>query len=245
MRFFKCIVEYDGTKFSGWQRQKNTPMTIQEKIENALQLITKKFVKVSGASRTDAGVHAYGQVIAFALDINIPVERIPKALNGLLPDNIRVKDAEEVDASFHPRFQAKGKIYHYLIDNRKTQSVFRRNFAYFVPLALNIDKMKEAVEFLIGTHDFSSFRASGCSAKSPIRSLKNIVIVEDTDLVRLEFEGDGFLYNMVRILTGTLLYVGLGKISPLEVKQILESKDRTIAGPTVPSKGLYLIKVFY
>lgn len=245
MRFFKCIVEYDGTNYSGWQRQKNTPMTIQEKIENALQIITKKFVKVSGASRTDAGVHACGQVIAFGLDINIPVERISKAINGLLPENIRVKSAEEVDSNFHPRFQAKEKIYHYLIDNGKTQSVFRRNYAYFVPLALNIDSMKEAAQFLIGTHNFSAFRASGCSAKSPIRSLKKIDIFVDANLVRLEFLGDSFLYNMVRILTGTLLYVGLGKFSPFQVKQILENKDRTQAGPTVPAQGLYLIKVFY
>ncbi|AZR74750.1 tRNA pseudouridine(38,39,40) synthase TruA [Anoxybacter fermentans] len=245
MRYFKAILEYDGTNYNGWQRQINTSMTIQEKIEDALTVITKKHISVVAASRTDAGVHAYGQVIGFKLENNIPTERIPIAVNSLLPKDIRMKDIEEVDPDFHPRFHAKGKIYQYLIETGPIQSVFRRNYAYHVPQNLNLEGMQKAAQYLIGKHDFSSFRASGCSAKSPVRNLKRIEIFQEKDLLRLEFEGEGFLYNMVRILTGTLIYVGLGKFTPYKVKEILEARDRTLAGPTAPAHGLYLMKVFY
>lgn len=220
-------------------------MTIQEKVESALSGIAKAPVSVLAASRTDAGVHAYGQVIGFHMENNIPIDRLPIAMNSLLPGDIRVKQAEEVSADFHPRFQTKGKIYHYLIDNGQIQSVFRRRYAYHVPYKLNLQSMQESSQHLIGKHDFSSFRAVGCSAKSPVRTIKNIQICQENDLLRLEYEGDGFLYNMVRILTGTLIYSGLGKYSSQDVKRILAEQDRTKAGPTAPAHGLYLLKVFY
>ncbi len=245
MRYFKCIVEYDGTSYSGWQRQKNTPHTIQEKIENALRIIAKEQIPVMAASRTDAGVHAYGQVIGFKMKSGIPLEKLSLAMNGLLPTDIRIKEAREVDQDFHPRFQAIGKIYNYYLDNRNIQSVFQRNYAYHIPIKLDISNMKKSSKYLIGTNDFSSFRASGCSAKSPVRTLKRIDVEKKDDFIRLEFEGDGFLYNMVRILTGTLVYAGMNKFTSLDVRDILDAQDRTLAGPTVPAHGLYLVKVFY
>lgn len=245
MRYFKCILEYDGAEYSGWQRQENTPMTIQEKVESALAEIAKKPVCVLASSRTDAGVHAYGQVIGFHMDSSIPTERLPIAMNSLLPGEIRVKHAEEVDMNFHPRFQTIGKTYHYMIDNGQIQSVFRRRYAYHVPYSLDVEEMRKSSQHLIGKHDFSAFRAVGCSAKSPVRTIKNIQIFKENDLLRLEYEGDGFLYNMVRILTGTLIYAGLRKFSSEDIHRILTECDRTKAGPTAPAHGLYLVKVFY
>lgn len=245
MRWFKCIVEYDGTNYSGWQRQSNTRMTIQEQVEDVLTMIAKHPVTVIAASRTDAGVHAYGQVIAFSMENGIPSERIPIAMNSALPRDIRIKAIEEVTSDFNPRFQSQGKIYHYLLDNSRIQSAFRHHYAYHVPNQLNLDAMRMSATHLVGRHDFSSFRAIGCSAKSPVRTIRRIEVFQEGDLIRIEYEGDGFLYNMVRILTGTMIYAGLGKFSPAQVKQILEAKDRTQAGPTVPPHGLYLIKVFY
>lgn len=246
MRYYKCVVEYDGTQYSGWQRQKNTSWTIQEKIEEALRILVKKPVSVLAASRTDAGVHARAQVIGFQMDNLIPVQKLPFAINRLLPSNIQVRQAEEVTQDFHPRYQAKGKIYHYYIDNQRIQSVFWRHYAYHIPIKLNLDLMKESSNYLLGTQDFSSFRALGCVAKSAVRTLKQIEIEAlNEHLVRLEFFGDGFLYNMVRILTGTLIYAGLEKFTPKDVLEILQAKDRAFAGPTVPARGLYLIQVFY
>lgn len=246
MRYFKCIVEYDGTQYSGWQRQKNTPWTIQEKIEEALQILVKKPVSALASSRTDAGVHAQGQVIGFHLDCRIPLENLPLAINRLLPGNIRVRQAEEVSQDFHPRYDAKGKLYQYYVDNQRIRSVFRRNYAYHIPTRLNLDAMKMSSHYLLGTKDFSSFRALGCVAKSAIRTLERIEIKQlDDSLVCLEFLGDGFLYNMVRILSGTLLNAGLDKFTPKEVQEILLAKDRDLAGPTLPAHGLYLVQVFY
>ncbi len=245
MRYFKCILEYDGTNYSGWQRQNNTHKTVQEKVESALTIISKKSISVLASSRTDAGVHAYGQVIGFKMDNNIPINKLSVAMNCLLPKDIRIISAEEVDLNFHPRFQAKGKIYHYLIEICKIQSVFRRFYAYQLLFELDIDAMRKSSEYLIGTHDFSSFRATGCSAKSPVRNLKRIEIFKENDSIRFEFEGEGFLYNMVRILTGTLVYTGLGKFTPEQVDEVLEARDRTLAGPTVPAHGLYLMQIFY
>lgn len=245
MRYFKSIVEYDGTNYSGWQRQTNTSMTIQEKVENALSVIAKEPKSILASSRTDAGVHAHGQVIGFRMNNKIPTERIPIALNSILPKNIRIREVEEVNADFHPRFQTVGKIYQYLIDNDSIQSAFRFHHAYHVPYELDVQAMREGSQHLIGTHDFSSFRASGCSAKSPVRTVKRVDVTKTDHLIRLEVEGDGFLYNMVRIITGTLIYVGLGKFTAGQVKDILEAKDRTLGGPTAPAQGLYLVKVFY
>lgn len=245
MRSFKCIIEYDGTNYSGWQRQRNTRMTVQEQIEDALKMIAKHPVSVIAASRTDAGVHAYGQVIAFSMENSIPTGRLPIALNTLLPKDIRVKQVEEVSPEFNPRFQARGKIYHYLLDHSPVQSVFLRYYAYHVPNPLSVEAMREGAAYLVGRHDFSSFRAIGCSAKSSVRTIRRIEIFREGNQIRLEYEGEGFLYNMVRILTGTLIYAGLGKLSPGQVKEILEAKDRTRAGPTVPPHGLYLVEVFY
>lgn len=245
MRYFKAVIEYDGTNYSGWQRQKNTSMTIQQKVEEALSKIEKKSVSVLASGRTDAGVHAYGQVIGFSLANSIPTSKIPIATNGLLPRDIRIIRAEEVDKDFHPRYQTKGKIYQYKIETGSVQSVFRRNYTYYYPFELDIQKIRESIQHLVGTNDFSSFRASGCSAKSPVRTIKKITVSKNENLYMLEYEGDGFLYNMVRILTGTLLQVGIGKFDPIEVKEILEAKDRNLAGPTVPGHGLYLKKVFY
>ena len=244
-RNIKLTLEYDGTDWHGWQVQNNAA-TIQGALETALAKITQEPIRVTGASRTDAGVHAKGQACNFYTASRIPLERIPYALNANLPDSIVVLTAGEVPLEFHARYQAIGKRYAYEIANRSMPCALRRHFSYHVPQALDLGAMRQAALLLQGQHDFKAFQAVGSSVKSTVRHLHRLAVEEqEAGRVLILAEGDGFLYNMVRILVGTLLEVGLGKRSAVEMEAILASRDRSQAGPTVPPYGLCLEKVFY
>lgn len=241
----KCTVSYDGSRFNGYQIQPNS-RTVQGELEKALAKMHKrKRVQVVASGRTDAGVHAVGQVIHFDTNLNLPPSKWPIALNALLPDDISVKNAVLVNEDFHARFSAQKKEYRYRLYQSSCRDVFRRNYAYHFPYRLKVQEMKEAVHYLIGTHDFTSFCSAKTESENKIRTIYEADIWEEDDEMIFCFVGSGFLYNMVRILVGTLLEVGEGKRKPGELKQILEAKDRRFAGKTVPGNGLYLWKVYY
>lgn len=244
MRNIKLTIEYDGKDFNGWQKQP-TKLNIQGEIERAILEITGEEVELTASGRTDAGVHALAQIANFKTNSNIPVEKIPIALNTKLKKSIRIKNAEEVDERFHSRYNCKQKTYRYIINNGKNASAIYRNLEYFIPEKLNVDAMKEAIVYFEGEHDFKAFKASGTSSKSSVRKIYKTNISQDGDRIIIELTGNGFLYNMVRIISGTLVEVGLGKIKPEEIKEIIEAKDRTKAGKTLPPSGLYLVKVEY
>ena len=244
MRNIKLTIEYDGKDFNGWQKQP-TKLNIQGEIERAIEEITGEEVELNASGRTDAGVHALSQVANFKTNSNIPVEKIPIALNTKLKKSIRIKDAEEVDERFHSRYNCKQKTYRYIINNGKNASAIYRNLEYFIPEKLDVEAMKKAIVYFEGEHDFKGFKASGTSSKSSVRKIYKTSISQDGDRIIIELTGNGFLYNMVRIISGTLVEVGLGKIKPEEISEIIESKDRTRAGKTLPPSGLYLVKVEY
>ena len=243
---YKIIVEYDGSNYSGWQIQKNTRQTIQQKLEESLTKINKNRVQVTGAGRTDAGVHAAGQSANFFLDVKIPVKKIPIALNTELPADIICKKAEKVDQDFHARYDARGKKYRYRILNSNFNSVFVRNFVYNVYKKLDLKVMQRAAEIFEGSHDFASFCAAGSSVESTVRKIYSIDLYEaDDGEIWIDVIGNGFLYNMIRILAGTLIETGLGKRTLSEMESILQSCDRNNAGFTAPAQGLTLMEVFY
>lgn len=242
---FKLIIEYDGSLFHGWQRQKKD-RTVQETIENTISVMTKQPVNLIGSGRTDAGVHALGQVANFQSNTKITPEIFKKGLNSLLPDDIVIISCEQADLSFHARFAVKSKCYRYRLLNRLTPSAIARQYAWFIRKKLDIESMQYAALALIGTNDFKSFEGAGSPRRTSIRTLlKTEIIKKDKGLVDCEFTADGFLRYMVRNITGTLVDVGLGKITPKQVQKILESKNRDIAGITAPSHGLFLVKVNY
>jgi tRNA pseudouridine38-40 synthase len=243
---YKIIVEYDGSNYSGWQIQKNTGQTIQQKLENALTKINKKRVQITGAGRTDAGGHAAGQSANFFLDVDIPVKKIPIALNTELPADIICKKAEKVDQDFHARYDARGKKYRYRLLNSNFNSVFVRNFVYNVYKKLDLKAMQSAAKIFEGSHDFASFCAAGSSVESTVREIYSIDLYPaDNGEIWIDVMGNGFLYNMIRILAGTLIETGLGKKTLSEMEYILQSCDRNNAGFTAPAQGLTLMKVFY
>ena len=245
MRNIKLTIEYDGKDFNGWQKQPNK-LNIQGEIERAIEEITEEEnVELIASGRTDAGVHAISQIANFKTESNIPVEKIPIALNTKLKKSIRIKKAEEVDERFHSRYNCKQKTYRYIINNGKCASALNRNFEYFIPEKLDVDKMKKAIKYFEGEHDFKGFKASGTSSKSSVREIYKTKIEKEEDKIIIELTGNGFLYNMVRIIVGTLVDVGLGKIDPDDIPEIINSKDRTKAGKTLPPYGLYLVKVEY
>jgi tRNA pseudouridine38-40 synthase len=244
MRNLKCTVSYDGSNYHGFQRQANA-LAVQEVIERAIESLVKKEIKIIGASRTDSGVHAKGQVFNFKVESSIPTVKFPIALNTRLPDDVVILDACEVADDFHARYHTSDKIYEYQIYNAEFPSPFYRNYAYHIYNQLDLDLMKEGAEYLVGEHDFSSFRSSGCNAKNPIRRIFNIDIDREDNLIKLSIHGNGFLYNMVRIIVGTLVKVALGRIKPEAVQEILLAKDRSKAGPTAPAQGLILKKINY
>ena len=244
MRNIKLKLAYDGTNYHGWQVQKNA-VTIQQKLQDSLEVVFKNRPDVVGCSRTDAGVHANEFVVNFKTDSNIPCHNLIRAINAYLPQDIGVFDCSEVDLSFHARYNATGKEYIYKIYNNDTRDPFLNRYSLFYPYKLNIDLMNEAAAFLLGTHDFYSFCAADSHVKDTTRTLGLLNVTRSDNIVILKVHGNGFLYNMVRILTGTLLYVAQGKISPQDIPEILQSRDRTKAGPTVPPNGLFLNKVFY
>ena len=241
MRNIKLTIEYDGKCYNGWQKQPDK-LNIQGEIEKAIYNITKEKVELIGSGRTDAGVHALGQVANFKTNSNIPIEKIPLAINSQLKSSIIIKSAEEVDERFHSRYNAKHKTYRYIINNSKTGTALYRNLQYCFPIKLDVEKMKEASKFFEGEHDFKAFKSSGTSAKNSVRTIYKAVVKEN---IIIELTGNGFLYNMVRIISGTLLDVGLGKINPSEIPDIINSKDRQRAGKTLPAHGLYLVEVLY
>ena len=245
MRNIKLTIEYDGKEFNGWQKQPNK-LNIQGTIENAIKEITSEDIELNASGRTDAGVHAFGQVANFKTNSTIPVEKIPIALNTKLKKSIRIVNAEEVDERFHSRLSCKRKTYRYVISQGACESAIYRNLETYIPNYLDVEKMEEAAKYLEGEHDFKSFRASGTSSKSSVRTIyKADVYKPDNRHIYIELTGNGFLYNMVRIIAGTLVEVGLKKIEPSEIKNIIEQKDRTKAGKTLPARGLYLMKVEY
>ena len=244
MRNIKLIIEYDGKDFNGWQKQPKK-LNIQGEIERAISEITGEEVDLIASGRTDAGVHAIAQSANFKTNSNIPVEKIPIAINTKLKQSIRIKSAEEVDERFHSRYNCKQKTYKYVINNGNTASAIYRNMEYFVPEKLDVNKMQKAIKYFEGEHDFKGFKASGTSSKSSVRTIYKTSVIKDGDRITIELTGNGFLYNMVRIISGTLVEVGLGKIKPEDIPSIIESKDRTKAGKTLPPQGLFLVKVEY
>ena len=229
----------------GWQKQPSK-LNIQGTIEQAIKTITGEDVDLQASGRTDAGVHALGQVANFKTNSNIPIEKMSIAINCNLKKSIRIVKAEEVEERFHSRLSCKRKTYRYIINNSEIPSAIYRNLETHIPYKLDIEKMKQAVKYFEGEHDFKAFKASGTSSKSSIRTIyKAEVLKMPNNRIYIELTGNGFLYNMVRIIAGTLVDVGTGKIKPEDIEKIIESKDRTNAGKTLPPQGLYLVCVNY
>ncbi len=241
---YKITVEYDGTKYNGWQRQGNTKNTLQEKFENVISLMCGKETEIFASGRTDRGVHAKGQVANFKCNVDMPKEDVLTYLNRYLPEDVRVTDIEEADERFHSRLNAKSKTYEYLIATKKPD-VFIRKYVYFPDEAPDICKMKTAAEKLLGTHDFHGFSSVGKTKKSTVRTVNFINIEENDGIIRITVNGNGFLYNMVRIIVGTLYEIGIGKKDTGVIDEILETKSREKAGITMPPEGLCLKEVFY
>ena len=244
MRNIKLTIEYDGKDFNGWQKQPNK-LNIQGEIERAIFSITGEEVELTASGRTDAGVHALGQVANFKTESNLPIEKIAVAINSRLKKSIVIKSAEEVEESFHSRYNCKKKTYRYIINNSKEGTAIYRGLEYHVSQKLNVEKMKKAVKYFIGEHDFKAFKASGTSSKSSIRIIYDANVIEDGEKILIELTGNGFLYNMVRIISGTLVDVGLGKIEVDRIPKIIEEGKRENAGKTLPPHGLYLVSVNY
>ncbi len=244
MRNIKLLIEYDGSKYFGWQKQPNA-ITIQEVVVKAIEELTKEKIELIGSSRTDSGVHAKGFIANFKTNTKIPAEKYREAINVKLPDDIIILKSEEVQEEFHARYFAKGKTYSYTIYNDDVSLAIGRQYALHRKDRLNIDDMKDACKYIIGKHDFECFKSVGGSAKTSVRTISELYIETYDKYIKIYITGDGFLYNMVRIIVGTLLDVGRGKIAPKQIRDIIDSKDRTKAGICVPARGLVLEKVYY
>ena len=244
MKRILLTISYDGTNYSGWQKQKNA-VTVQGEFDKACSTLFKTDIESIGASRTDAGVHALGQRAVIDVDTSIPAEKIPLALNPLLPDDIVVTHAEEVGADFNPRFKALKKTYEYSIYNAPFRNPLYRNYSEYVRYELDLDSMRMACEAFVGEHDFRAFCASGNSSKTTVRTIYALDVEKDGDFIKIRVTGNGFLYNMVRIIAGTLIYVGEGRIAPDDLPEIIASGDRRKAGKTAGPSGLVLVKIMY
>ncbi len=242
---YRCIVQYDGTRYEGWQKQKRTEETIQGKLEKTLRKITGEEVQVIGAGRTDAGVHSLGQVVNFHLKGRWKAEELETALNGDLPDDIALKHMETAEERFHSRFGALEKTYRYRIRTSTEKNVFERRFVWQYGKPLDVEAMKKAAAFLIGTYDFTSFCGNKKMKKSAVRCISKIEMKEIKGELQIDFTGDGFLQGMVRILVGTLVEVGEGKRKAESIPAVLESRNREKAGFTAPPQGLILVSVRY
>ena len=240
----KLTVAYDGTNYVGWQSQVNG-IAIQDVLNHALSDLFEKEVKTIGASRTDTGVHAEGNVAVFDIETRIEASKIAFALNARLPEDIRIVDSVKVPDDFHPRFQKTVKTYEYHILNRKFPDPLKRLYAMHYYYPLDAGKMNEAAAFLVGEHDFASFCASGFSGKTTVRTIFSAEVTREEDLIIFRITGNGFLYNMVRIISGTLLQVGAGQMMPEQMKTIIDARDRSAAGPTAIARGLVLKKIEY
>jgi tRNA pseudouridine38-40 synthase len=245
LKNFKIIIEYDGTRYHGWQRQKDD-RTIQQEIELALSTLTAGQVTLNGSGRTDAGVHAFGQVANFLCQTDLSEAVIQKGLNSLQPDDIVIKDCRLVDKGFHARYDVKSKVYHYQIINRNLPSAIGRQYAWFIRRKLDTAAMRSAITHLIGSHDFKAFEGTGSPRSHTTRRIMAADLIEHKDgSLIFNIEADGFLKYMVRNIVGTLVDVGLGKITPARFSDILASKNRNNAGATAPAHGLFLMEVKY
>lgn len=242
---YKLIISYDGGRYDGWQKQGNTDNTIQGKLESILKSISGEDTELHGAGRTDAGVHALAQCASFRLSSPLSPEYIARQLNRYLPEDIAVLSVEEAPERFHARLNARGKHYRYSIRMGAVPDVFRRKYQYRVEQPLDFEAMKKAASLLVGCHDFRAFCSNKRYKKSTVRTLRSIDFSIDGSELNIDYRGDGFLYNMVRILTGTLIEVGLGEKKAEDIPSILESLDRQCAGKTAPAQGLCLVEVEY
>jgi tRNA pseudouridine38-40 synthase len=245
MRNIRLLLQYDGTRYFGWQRQGEEQRTIQGRLEAVLSRMSGEALQIIGAGRTDAGAHALGQVANFHTASPLPVQGIRDYCNRHLPEDIVVLAAEEADPRFHARYRARAKRYHYRICNRLVRDVFSRRYAWHVPEPLDLGAMRRAAALLVGEHDFRSFTSLKSKHKSAVRRLTALEAESQEGEATLRFEADGFLYNMARILTGTLVEVGLGRLAPERVGEILAARDRSLAGPMAPPHGLFLVEVLY
>lgn len=247
-------IAYDGSGFSGWQKQPDK-RTVQGVLEEALGFFAGQEIKLNGTSRTDAGVHAMGQCASFKGDFSIPMENLMKAVNNSLSGgqakkfevgDVKILSIEEKDPDFHARFDCKGKTYRYVIDNGEEADIFRRNYTCRVAEPLDIELMREAAGYMVGTHDFKAFQSAGGEEReTTVRTVSQVTVDrQDTDVI-IQVTGNGFLYNMVRIMAGTLIEAGTGKCTPESVKEVIDSLDRGSAGPTAPASGLYLKEIYF
>lgn len=244
VRNIKLVIAYDGTNYGGWQTQNNN-VTIQETIENAIYKITKARSDLTGSGRTDSGVHALGQVANFKADTRIEDEKIKIALNANLPADIRILDSVTVSDDFNSRFDARSKTYMYQIYNDRVFSPFYKNYAYFIPSRLDVSSMEEALKLLVGTHDFKGFMAAGSNAKTTVRTVYSASMVSRGNIIRIYVSGNGFLYNMVRIIAGTLVDIGKGIKESICIERALEDCERAHLGHTARPEGLFLKEVNY
>lgn len=242
---YKMIIQYDGTRYNGWQRQKGTENTIQGKLESILSKMSGKPIEIQGAGRTDAGVHARGQAANFVLDTELPPEEIKNYINEYLPDDIGVLKLTEASPRFHSRLNAIGKVYQYRIGKSRAQNVFDRKYMYIYSKPLDVDTMRAASQYLLGQHDFKSFCGNARMKKSTIRTIHAIDIEENQSEIKITYSGNGFLQYMIRILTGTLLEVGEGMRTPESIPELIACQDRSLAGATAPACGLTLLEVKY
>ena len=243
-RRIRMIVEYDGTNYAGWQRQANA-LAVQQVVEEALTKLTQTPVVITGASRTDAGVHALGQTVHFDTESRIPAEKFAYALNTMLPADVRIRRSEDIDDDFHARFSTRGKRYRYLIYQNAHAGALNRNTHAHVIYPLDDDLMRREAQALVGTHDFAAFAASGSVVKDTVRTIYAVRLERRGDELELTVEGNGFLYNMVRIIAGTLISIGTGKLEPGAFARAIETGDRLVLGVTAPAHGLTLMEVFY
>ncbi|WP_026886655.1 tRNA pseudouridine(38-40) synthase TruA [Clostridium beijerinckii] len=244
MRNIKLIIEFDGSNFSGWQRQPKG-RTVQKVIETAIFKATGEEIMINGSSRTDAGVHAREMVANFLTNCSIPGNKFREAINTRLPEDVSIIKSEEVNENFHARYSSKGKTYSYTIINRYERLSLGHQYLYHYRYKLDIDEMRRTCEYFIGIHDFKAFMSPGSSIKTTIRTVKNLYIEQNGDEIKIFITADGFLYNMVRIIVGTLIKVGNGKLKAEDIEGIIKEGNRKKAGMCVPPNGLILEKVFY
>lgn len=244
VRNIKLKIAYDGTSYHGWQSQLNKT-TIQQTIEQAIQIIMKQEVNLIASGRTDSGVHALGQIANFIADTNIPEEKIKIALNTKLPNEIRILESSDESLEFNSRFDAHDKTYMYQIYNDKVLNPFYSRYTTFIPIDLDFEKMQASVNYLVGTHDFKSFMSTNSQVKSTVRTVYKVKLLKENNLIKLYITGNGFLYNMVRIIAGTLIDIGKNIKEPSCIKEALDCFDRTILGKTAEPQGLFLMSVNY
>ena len=245
MRNIRLLLQYEGTRYQGWQRQQSTDHTIQGKLETLLSKMCKETIEIQGSGRTDAGVHALGQVANFHTNSEMTVEEMQTYMNTYLPEDIAVLQVAEAGSRFHSRLNASGKHYIYRVINSGIPDVFLRRYAIRVPEKLDLDAMRKAASYLCGEHDFKSFTSAKKGKKSTVRRIDSIEIIQEDALLTFSFQGYGFLHHMIRILMGTLLEVGKGERSPESIPELLDAKNRELAGPLMPAKGLTLVEIFF